>query len=98
MSTIVVMKGDAMTEGSSLITFAPIGSIAPISFASTMATNTVALTAATIIRYCGSVWNFYADELTDMAVRFANSAASILQRKAEAELRGIANPDGGNKE
>jgi len=47
---------------------------------------------------CGSVWNFYADELTDMAVRFANSAASILQRKAEAELRGIANPDGGNKE
>ena len=28
---------------------------------------------------CGSVWNQYADELTDMAIRFANSAATILQ-------------------
>lgn len=29
---------------------------------------------------CGSVWNLYAEELTDMAVRFANSAAAILQQ------------------
>ena len=28
---------------------------------------------------CGSVWNHYADELTDMAIRFANSAANILK-------------------
>ncbi len=28
---------------------------------------------------CGSVWNLYAEELTDMAIRFANSAATILQ-------------------
>ena len=31
---------------------------------------------------CGSVWNHYADELTDMAIRFANSAATILQPEA----------------
>ncbi len=28
---------------------------------------------------CGSIWNVYADELTDIAVRFANSAATINQ-------------------
>ena len=28
---------------------------------------------------CGSVWNGFADELTDMAIRFANSAATILK-------------------
>ena len=28
---------------------------------------------------CGSVWNNFADELTDMAIRFANSAANILK-------------------
>ena len=28
---------------------------------------------------CGSVWNNFADELTDMAIRFANSAATILK-------------------
>ena len=32
---------------------------------------------------CGSVWNSYGPELTDMAVRFANSAAAILQPQAE---------------
>ena len=32
---------------------------------------------------CGSVWNNYAPELTDMAVRFANSAAAILQEENE---------------
>ena len=31
---------------------------------------------------CGSVWNNFADELTDMAVRFANSAATILNQEA----------------
>ena len=31
---------------------------------------------------CGSVWNTYADELTDMAIRFANSAAPILNKEA----------------
>ena len=33
---------------------------------------------------CGSIWNHYADELTDMAIRFANSAATILQPEAAA--------------
>lgn len=31
---------------------------------------------------CGSVWNQYADELTDMAIRFANSAPVILNNHA----------------
>ncbi len=35
---------------------------------------------------CGSIWNVYADELTDMAIRFANSAATINQD-------GAASPD-----
>lgn len=33
---------------------------------------------------CGSVWNLYADELTDMAIRFANSAPTILQNQQPA--------------
>ena len=27
---------------------------------------------------CGSLWNCYAEELTDMAIRFNNSAEAIL--------------------
>ena len=53
---------------------------------------------------CGSVWNNYADELTDMAIRFANSAATILQPEAahapeatEATETPAPNPDGGNE-
>ena len=44
---------------------------------------------------CGSVWNHYADELTDMAIRFANSAATILQ--PEEQPAPVINdaPDGG---
>ncbi len=30
---------------------------------------------------CGSVWNNYGPELTDMAIRFANSAPTILQEQ-----------------
>ena len=45
---------------------------------------------------CGSVWNNYADELTDMAIRFANSAATILQPEAapapEAPAESNENP------
>ena len=45
---------------------------------------------------CGSVWNTYADELTDMAIRFANSAATILQPEAapapEAPIESPDNP------
>ena len=45
---------------------------------------------------CGSVWNTYADELTDMAIRFANSAATILQPEAaptpEAPVESPDNP------
>ena len=33
---------------------------------------------------CGSVWNHYADELTDMAIRFANSAATLLKPEEQA--------------
>ena len=53
---------------------------------------------------CGSVWNTYADELTDMAIRFANSAAPILNKEATpAETPAEINPnmpiplDGGNQ-
>ena len=50
---------------------------------------------------CGSVWNHYADELTDMAIRFANSAAPILnQTSAPEQPEWINNPplnDGGNQ-
>ena len=49
---------------------------------------------------CGSVWNYYADELTDMAIRFANSAANIL--KPEEQPAPVVNedpaPDGGSNE
>lgn len=45
----------------------------------------------------GSIWNTYAAELTDMAVRFANSAAAILQQKA-AEENAPKEPDGGKTE
>ncbi len=54
---------------------------------------------------CGSVWNFYAEELTDMAIRFANSAATILQPEsapapdqpaAPGEFP-IPQPNGGNE-
>ena len=44
---------------------------------------------------CASVWNYYADELTDMAVRFAASASAILQQKAEIA---DTHPDGGNNQ
>ena len=54
---------------------------------------------------CGSVWNTYADELTDMAIRFANSAAPILQPEmqlaAEVPAETPDNPplnDGGANE
>ena len=54
---------------------------------------------------CGSVWNHYADELTDMAIRFANSAAPILQPEmqltAEVPAETPDNPplnDGGANE
>lgn len=54
---------------------------------------------------CGSVWNNYADELTDMAIRFANSAATILQPEAapapeapaESNENPAPKPDGGNQ-
>lgn len=49
---------------------------------------------------CGSVWNLYAEELTDMAVRFANSAAAILQQgnsPAEAPRENAPQQDGGNE-
>ena len=43
---------------------------------------------------CGSVWNTYADELTDMAIRFANSAAPILNKEATpVEMPAEINPD-----
>ena len=50
---------------------------------------------------CGSVWNNFADELTDMAIRFANSAATILKPEEQVtpeEAAGVsansAQPDG----
>ena len=49
---------------------------------------------------CGSVWNLYAEELTDMAVRFANSAAAILHPESSPpEAPGDPAPqqDGGNE-
>ena len=56
---------------------------------------------------CGSVWNNFADELTDMAIRFANSAAAILQSEAAPAPEQPATekpepdmpipPDGGNQ-
>ena len=54
---------------------------------------------------CGSVWNQYADELTDMAIRFANSAATILQpettpapeQPAETVETPAPDTDGGTK-
>ncbi|MBQ2929158.1 MAG: RluA family pseudouridine synthase [Clostridia bacterium] len=39
---------------------------------------------------CGSVWNNYADELTEMAIRFANSAPTIL-REEDAPAAPAAN-------
>ncbi len=43
---------------------------------------------------CGSVWNTYADELTDIAIRFANSAAPILNKEATpVETPTEINPD-----
>ena len=52
---------------------------------------------------CGSVWNNYADELTQMAIRFANSAPTILQESSGAQLpvqeapapQEVSQPDGG---
>ena len=48
---------------------------------------------------CGSVWNSYGAELTDMAIRFANSAATILKPEeqpapVEPENTDLT-PDGG---
>lgn len=46
---------------------------------------------------CGSVWNSYAPELTELAVRFSNSAAAILQRESERDAAGLEQrQDGGN--
>ncbi|MBQ8556375.1 MAG: RluA family pseudouridine synthase [Clostridia bacterium] len=48
---------------------------------------------------CGSVWNSYADELTEMAIRFANSAAAILQEQSKPQTDLEAqNPDGGENQ
>ncbi len=50
---------------------------------------------------CGSVWNNYADELTDMAIRFANAAPTILREEQQAEANETNEPtpntDGGNQ-
>ena len=56
---------------------------------------------------CGSVWNNFADELTDMAIRFANSAATILKPEEQAKVEmpdapdavveNPPHPDGGNQ-
>ena len=49
---------------------------------------------------CGSVWNHYAEELTEMAISFANSAATIL--KPEEQPAPVVTedpiPDGGSNE
>ena len=49
---------------------------------------------------CGSVWNSYAAELTEMAVRFANSAPAILQEAEALNKAGVEpqQPDGGNNQ
>ena len=51
---------------------------------------------------CGSVWNAYAAELTDMAVRFTHSAPAILQEAEGLNKAGAGQenqqPDGGNNE
>lgn len=56
---------------------------------------------------CGSVWNNFADELTDIAIRFANSAATILKpgeqpaeeipEASDAVTENTPNADGGNE-
>ena len=51
----------------------------------------------------GSVWNHYAPELTDMAIRFANSAPAILrpENATSAQSSASENPfsqsNGGNE-
>ncbi|MBE5795803.1 MAG: RluA family pseudouridine synthase [Clostridiales bacterium] len=46
---------------------------------------------------CGSIWNTYAEELTDMAVRFAHSAPAILQEQQQPQdAAQPQQPDGGN--
>ena len=51
---------------------------------------------------CGSVWNAYAAELTEMAVRFAHSAPAILQEAEGLNEAGAGQenqqPDGGNNQ
>ncbi len=44
---------------------------------------------------CGSIWNTYAEELTDMAIRFAHSAPAILQEKQPETMTEQQQPDGG---
>ena len=43
---------------------------------------------------CGSVWNSYGAELTDMAIRFAHSAPAILQEQSKPDSP--QEPNGGN--
>ena len=45
---------------------------------------------------CGSIWNSYAEELTDLAVSFANSAPAILQGNMAPAAPDTAPIDGGN--
>ena len=46
---------------------------------------------------CGSIWNTYAEELTDMAVRFAHSAPAIQQEQQQPQdAAQPQQPDGGN--
>ena len=47
---------------------------------------------------CGSIWNTYAPELTDIAVRFANSAAAILTNKAAQAENTATSPEGGENQ
>lgn len=46
---------------------------------------------------CGSIWNTYGPELTDIAVQFANSAAAILTEKAAQEKTSPSPEEGENK-
>ncbi|MGN0793708.1 MAG: RluA family pseudouridine synthase [Aristaeellaceae bacterium] len=47
---------------------------------------------------CGSIWNAYAAELTDMAIRFANSAPAILQERQNETFTEQQQPNGGNNQ
>ena len=48
---------------------------------------------------CGSIWNTYAPELTQMATEFVNSAAVILQEhELKQKSKKTSQPDGGNQQ